>query len=185
MSKNKRNISSINIEVSSSNSKPSRNSKRIRLKSSNHAPACDDFTCKGCDVCEIEIVFTTEDGQGVVELSPDKLFQFALEESSKESSQEHGIAKRLFEMALEGFDKLMSKEEQTLKGKEKETPQKVDTKQTRCQYALCRIAFGIYLPIVEQIHKGIKMFKRIIVEDDDYYDAWIGIGRARISLVCI
>jgi hypothetical protein len=174
---------------------PSQNSKKIRITPSNHAPTCDDSTCTGCDVSEIEIVFTTEDGQGEIELSPDKLLQLALEEFSKESPQEHGggIAKRLFDMALEEFDKLLKKEEKELeskeetvkdKEKEKETRPKVATKQTRYQYATCCVAFGIYLPFIEQIHKGMEIFKQIVVEDECYYDAWIGLGRARISLVC-
>jgi hypothetical protein len=195
MSKNKR---STYIKFNSSSS--SRNSKKIRLTPSNHAPTCEDSTCTGCDVSEIEVIFTTEDGQGEIELSPDKLLQLAIEESSKESPQEHGggIAKRLFDMALEEFDKLILKEEQEIEGEskeveavkrnekeKKETHQKVATKQTRCQYASCCVIFGIYMPLVEQIRKGIEIFKQIVIEDDEYYDAWIGLGRARISLVCI
>ncbi|CAG8466931.1 708_t:CDS:10 [Rhizophagus irregularis] len=151
MSKNKRSYKKLG-------SPPSQNSKKIKLSPSNHAPTCDDSTCTGCDVSEIEIVFTTEDGQGEIELSPVKLLHLALEESSKESSQEHGggVAKRLFDMALEG-----------------------------CQYATCCVAFGIYLPFVEYIRKGVEIFKQITAEDVCYYDAWIGLGRARISLAKI
>ncbi|RGB28833.1 hypothetical protein C1646_818877 [Rhizophagus diaphanus] len=189
MSKSKRNYKKLG-------SPPSQNSKKIKLSPSNHAPTCDDSTCTGCDVSEIEIVFTTEDGQGEIELSPVKLLHLALEESSKESSQEHGggVAKRLFDMALEGFDKLLKKEEkemeskeETVKDKEKEeeTRPKVATKQTRCQYATCCVAFGIYLPFVEYIRKGVEIFKQIAAEDVCYYDAWIGLGRARISLAKI
>ncbi|GBC03902.1 hypothetical protein RclHR1_00540012 [Rhizophagus clarus] len=187
MSKNKRSYK----KLEAYSSLPSQNSKKIRSTPSIHAPTCDDSTCTGCDVSEIEIVFTTEDGQGEIELSPDKLLQLALEESSKESPQEHGngVAKRLFDMALEKFDNLLEKEEkemetkeETVKGKEIETRPKVVTKQTRYQYATCCVAFGIYLPSIEQIRKGIEIFKQIIVEDDCYYDAWIGLGRARISL---
>ncbi|CAG8622092.1 8618_t:CDS:2, partial [Funneliformis mosseae] len=158
MSKNKRSISIINLEASSSDSVSSRSSKKIRLTPSNHAPTCDDSACKGCDVGEVEIVFTTDEGQGV-EPSPNDLLQLALEESSKESSREHGIAKRLFDMSLEGFDKY--------------------------QYAFCCVAFGIYLPIIEHLRKGIEIYKQIIIEDDEYYDAWIGLGRARIYLAKI
>ncbi|RIA99110.1 hypothetical protein C1645_747985 [Glomus cerebriforme] len=197
MSNNKR--SKLNKKFEASSSLSSQTSKKIRLTPSNHAPTCDDSTCTGCDVSEIEVIFTTEDGQGEIELSPDQLFQLALEESSKESPQEHGggIAKRLFDMALEEFDKLILKEEEieveskeaeTIKDKKKEkkeTHQKVVTKQTRFQYASCCIAFGIYLPLIDQIRKGVEIFKQIVIEDDGYYDAWIGLGRARISLVRI
>ncbi|CAG8649261.1 13213_t:CDS:2 [Funneliformis caledonium] len=189
MSKNKRSISIINLEASSSDSVSSRSSKKIRLTPSNHASTCDDSACKGCDVGEVEIVFTTDEGQGV-EPSPNDLLQLALEESSKESSREHGIAKRLFEMSLEGFDKLISLEEQkiemeTVKSKEKEARYRSATKQTRYQYAFCCVAFGIYLPIIEHLRKGIEIYKQIIIEDDEYYDAWIGLGRARIYLAKI
>ena len=194
MSKNRRSISHIKPKSSS----PSRISKRARFASSSHVAVCDDSTCTGCDVSEIEVIFTTEDSQEQIELPPDKLLQLALEESSKEPSKEHGggIAKRLFDMALEEFDKLILKEEQgmeeskgvILKSQEKEkkkTRQKVATKQTRYQYASCCISFGIYMPLVEQIRKGVEIFKQIVIEDDEYFDAWIGLGRARISLVCI
>src|SRR4051794_24577833 len=134
MSKNKRNT------YNSSSSLPSRNSKKVRLTPSNHAPTCEDSACTGCDISEIEVIFTTEDGQGEIELSPDKLLQLAIEESSKESPQEHGggITKRLFDMALEEFDKLILKEEQGVEGEsnevegsKKEKKITVATKQTR------------------------------------------------------
>ncbi|CAI2180232.1 1465_t:CDS:2 [Funneliformis geosporum] len=189
MSKNKRSISVINLEASSSDSLTSQNSKKVRLTPSNHAQTCDDSACKGCDVGEVEIVFTNEEGQEV-ELSPNELLQLALEESSKEPLREHGIAKRLFDMSLEGFDKLITLEEQkieveTVKSKEKEVRYRFATKKTRYQYACCCVAFGIYLPIIEHLRKGIEIYKQIIIEDDGYYDAWIGLGRARIHLAKI
>ena len=50
-----------------------------------HASNCDDVNCKGCEVGEIEIVFTSNGEEGVnneIELNPYQLFQLAQEEAT-------------------------------------------------------------------------------------------------------
>ncbi|RHZ75852.1 hypothetical protein Glove_209g102 [Diversispora epigaea] len=178
--------------------------KKIKL-SDQHAPNCDDSSCRGCDIGEIEVKFTSEDGKEKIKLTPVELFQIALEESSKVVEQDIGIVKRLFDLALEGFESLLVKEkenkrEEKDKEKEEEEEEKrrknkgkkreleevntTSNKQTRYQYALCCIAFGIYLPLVEQIKKGVDILKEIIAEDADFYEGWMELGRGMFALTC-
>lgn len=180
-------------------------SKKIKL-SDQHAPNCDDPSCRGCDVGEIEVTFTSEDGKEKITLTPIELFQVALEESSKEE-HDFGVVKRLFDLALEGFESLLSKEKEKVreesvkerdkrkreveekwenKGKKREFEEDTTTtssEQTRYQYALCCIAFGSYLPLIEQIKKGVDILKGIVTEDANFYKGWIGLGRGLFTLV--
>nr|CAG8441321.1 9851_t:CDS:2 [Entrophospora candida] len=157
-----------------------------------HAPNCDDINCKGCEIGEIEIVFTggsdNEKGDnGEVELKPYQLFQLAQEE----------IAKKLFEMALEGFDKLLL--ESKLQEKKKNdggelvvTTMMDEIDQIKYQYALCCITFGNYLPIDKEIQKGVDMLKELVEgkegernEDEknsEFFESWLALGKGQIYL---
>ncbi|CAG8571066.1 4472_t:CDS:2 [Diversispora eburnea] len=138
--------------------------KKIKL-SDQHAPNCDDSSCRGCDIGEIEVNFTSEDGKEKIKPTPVELFQIALEESSKVVEHDIGIVKRLFDLALE--------------------VNITSNKQTRHQYALCCIAFGIYLPLVDQIKKGVDILKEIVAEDADFYEGWMELGRGMFALMCM
>src|SRR5438067_5498358 len=92
--------------------------KKIKLVSSHkkqqeqkkHASNCDDVNCKGCEVGEIKIVFTGNGEEGVnneIELNPYQLFQEEAISEVNNGGEYNEIAKKLFEMALEGFGKLL------------------------------------------------------------------------------
>ncbi|CAJ0639430.1 16363_t:CDS:2 [Entrophospora sp. SA101] len=179
-----------------------------------HAPNCDDINCKGCEIGEIEIVFTggsdNEKGDnGEIELKPYQLFQLAQEEVTATTSKTNGgggggdngeyneIAKKLFEMALEGFDKLLL--ESKLQEKKKNdggelvvTTMMDEIDQIKYQYALCCITFGNYLPIDKEIQKGVDMLKELVEgkegernEDEknsEFFESWLALGKGQIYL---
>nr|CAG8443125.1 11221_t:CDS:2 [Entrophospora candida] len=142
-----------------------------------HAPNCDDINCKGCEIGEIEIVFTGG--------------------SDNEKGDNGEIAKKLFEMALEGFDKLLLKSK--LQEKKKNdggelvvTTMMDEIDQIKYQYALCCITFGNYLPIDKEIQKGVDMLKELVEgkegernEDEknsEFFESWLALGKGQIYL---
>lgn len=120
----------------------------------DHLSDCTDPTCTGCAAGEIELTFLAEDGTTTTQPpAPIRLLHMALEEASLELSSQHGIgmAKRLFDLAIEGFENLK---------KEAETePQAVET---RYSHATCLVEFGRYLPVEESAKEGVQLLQAII-----------------------
>lgn len=82
-----------------------------KQKTIEHAAGCNDTECKGCAVGEIDIHLTTQDGS---KLSPHDIYYAAMEELEKQTLSEQDIDKqthssivqKLFEMAVEEFERL-------------------------------------------------------------------------------
>ncbi|KAG1148433.1 hypothetical protein G6F37_003413 [Rhizopus arrhizus] len=108
-----------------------------RSKTENHAPGCSDDTCTGCDVGEVEIAFTKDDGEpDDVQPTAQELVDLAIDES-KEGDNE--MARRLFDMALEKF--------------QEEEPD------NRVGYADCLIELGKAIEVEESIKEGLDILK--------------------------
>ncbi|RUS17253.1 hypothetical protein BC937DRAFT_90212 [Endogone sp. FLAS-F59071] len=137
-------------------SQPTKKLKTNTLDSrpGDHLSDCTDPTCTGCAAGEIELTFLAEDGTTTTQPpAPTRLLHMALEEASLELPSQHGIgmAKRLFDLAIEGFESLK---------KEAETePQAVET---RYAHATCLVEFGRYLPVEESAKEGVQLFQAII-----------------------
>ena len=121
-------------------------SKRIKVvkpENNNHAPECSDPNCDGCDVGEIELTFTNDDGSPAAKPAALELFHMAMNEAASEGSKsnENGMAKRLFDMALEAYDK------------EKE--------QDQFGYAQCLIEFGRYFDVLESVKEGVDILRSL------------------------
>ncbi|RUS29379.1 hypothetical protein BC938DRAFT_480729 [Jimgerdemannia flammicorona] len=80
----------------------------------------------------------------------------ALEEASAELYSQHavGMAKQLFDLAIEGFEHL--KEEAAVDAWAVET---------RCAYGTCLVEFGRYLPVQESAKEGVEVFQGVV---DDF-----------------
>ncbi|KAG2181899.1 hypothetical protein INT44_008715 [Umbelopsis vinacea] len=119
-------------------------SKRIKVvksDSQNHAPDCSDPDCDGCDVGEVELTFTNEDGTPADKPTALELFRMAMSEAASEGSKanENGMAKRIFDMALEAYDK--------------------EKDQDQLGYAQCLIEFGRYFDVLESVKEGVEVLR--------------------------
>ncbi|KAG9291006.1 hypothetical protein G9A89_012878 [Geosiphon pyriformis] len=195
---------SLPFDASSSNNIYEFSHKRKKLcfsLDSNHASNCEDSTCTGCAVGEIELDFTEEvdsESHKIIPLKPTpvQLYTLAVEEVEKEASDERGggVAKKLYETALEEFEKLLenSEEEAEKEGvsdKEKskatsslDTTGKLSSKQLKYHYAMCCLSFGQYLQLLSYKLKALGICEKLVRIQEDYAESWIGIGYARIAL---
>lgn len=124
----------------------SSSSKRLKVvkpENINHAPDCSDPDCDGCDVGEIELTFTNEDGSPVTKPAALELFQMAMNEAASEGSKsnENSMAKRLFDMALEAYD--------------------TEKEQDQFGYAQCLIEFGRYFNVLESVKEGVDILRSL------------------------
>ncbi|CAG8480482.1 5189_t:CDS:2 [Paraglomus occultum] len=171
--------------------------------STGHAPNCEDSLCEGCDVGEIEVSFALTDG--TTPPGPSDLFRMAVKESEKENPEEHGggIVKKLYDMAIGEFDRALGEQEEIrrkigkeedlkgetsdksklVKGKEKGREEEYGSYTSLLRdYAMCCLSFGKYMPLISYIKKSIELFEKVIDENNDDGEAWIGLARARIAL---
>lgn len=115
-------------------------SKRVKVVKKdriNHATDCSDPQCEGCDVGEVELAFTNEDGSAANTPSALELFHMAMDEAASEGSKsnENGMAKKLFDLALEEYEK--------------------EKDQDPLGYAQCLIEFGRYFDVIESVKEGV------------------------------
>ncbi|RUP47884.1 hypothetical protein BC936DRAFT_145209 [Jimgerdemannia flammicorona] len=136
------------------NKKPKTNS--LASRAGDHLSDCTDLTCTGCAAGEIELTFLAEDGTTTTQPPPTRLLSMALEEASAELYSQHavGMAKQLFDLAIEGFEHL--KEEAAVDAWAVET---------RCAYGTCLVEFGRYLPVQESAKEGVEVFQGVV---DDF-----------------
>jgi tetratricopeptide (TPR) repeat protein len=119
-------------------------SKRVKVVKTdriNHATDCSDPHCEGCDVGEVELTFTNEDGSAAETPSALELFHMAMDEAASEGSKsnENGMAKKIFDLALEAYEK--EKDEDPL------------------GYAQCLIEFGRYFDVIESVKEGVDILR--------------------------
>ncbi|KAL1917578.1 uncharacterized protein VTP21DRAFT_3971 [Calcarisporiella thermophila] len=130
-----------------------------------HTATCNDIECQGCSTGELEFTFTTEDGV-VTKPSALDLFHMAMEESSlsKASSgseiDNKDIAKRLYDLAIEAFEK--------------------DSERDDFSYATCLLEFGRFWHVEESVREAITLFDKLVKKGDT--NAHIGAGKAKVAL---
>lgn len=128
-------------------STPSIQVKKPKNKRTDHLPDCEDIDCEGCDIGEIEISFIHKgDGDennenGKVQPTADELLIMAKEEYQLNKDSE--IAKRLFDMALEAYEK------------------EDNNQKTGFGYAKCLIELGRALNVSESLQEGYNVFVAI------------------------
>ncbi|KAJ2961589.1 hypothetical protein NQZ79_g3132 [Umbelopsis isabellina] len=115
-------------------------SKRVKVVKKdriNHATDCSDPQCEGCDVGEVELAFTNEDGSAAETPSALELFHMAMDEAATEGSKsdENGMAKKIFDLALEAYE--------------------TEKNQDPLGYAQCLIEFGRYFDVIESVKEGV------------------------------
>ncbi|KAH8548797.1 hypothetical protein BGW37DRAFT_522988 [Umbelopsis sp. PMI_123] len=129
------------VESFVNDSSSSKRVKVVKSDSQNHAPDCSDPDCDGCDVGEIELTFTNEDGTPADKPTALELFRMAMSEAASEGSKvnENGMAKRIFDMALEAYDK--------------------EKDQDQFGYSQCLIEFGRYFDVLESVKEGVEILR--------------------------
>lgn len=129
------------------NQDPSITSENKRTRKEGHAPECTDSQCEGCDVGQVEISFVRKDAQGQpMDTEPDatELLAMAIDEASRDKKvdnddENNGMARRLFDMAIEKFQK--------------------DEPQNRLGYATCLIELGKAIGVKESISEGLEILR--------------------------
>ena len=153
--------------ISVANDSSSKRLKIVKKDSNDHAPDCSDPQCEGCDVGEVELTFTAEDGSPVEKPSALELFHMAMNEAASEGSKsnENGMAKRLFDLALEAYDK------------EKEHDQ--------LGYSQCLIEFGRYFDVLESVKEGVDILRSLenSILESKYSKSVVYIAKGRGILV--
>ncbi|KAI8886639.1 hypothetical protein K501DRAFT_331107 [Backusella circina FSU 941] len=105
-----------------------------KSRSNQHTADCSDKLCQGCDVGQVEISFVRKDGVSM-EPSAQELLAMAMEEASANPD----VAGRLFDMAIEKF--------------QKEEPE------NRTGYAVCLVELGKALDVEESISEGLEILR--------------------------
>jgi tetratricopeptide (TPR) repeat protein len=145
-------------------------SESKRAKSTNkhgHAAECSDKLCQGCDVGEVEITFKDTDGQTTTIVPPAQvLLAMAIEEASKDrqndnDDENNGYARRLFDMAIEKYQK--------------------DEPENRVGYAICLIELGRTVAVQESISEGLEILRGEIKKNNNEQVS-IELARAAIAL---
>ncbi|KAI9271507.1 hypothetical protein BDA99DRAFT_556744 [Phascolomyces articulosus] len=151
---------------------PSVRTKRIKSGEKNgHVPECNDPECEGCDVGEIEISFTRKDESGkdqTFEPSSQELLSMALAESNTTSDQNNNseIVRRLFDMALEQFEK-------------------TDPKDDRSGYATCLVELGRAIDVEESLREGLDIFRGVAKKSPSLMkgEHWLTVAKSAIGLL--
>lgn len=120
--------------------------KRVRKES--HAPDCNDTSCQGCDVGEVEISFVRKDKDGnpiETEPSAQELLAMAIDEASdarqsnNDDENNNDMAHRLFDMAIEKYQK--------------------NEPENKLGYATCLVELGKALNVEESISEGLEILR--------------------------
>lgn len=142
--------------------------KRVKSNAKEgHAPECNDKLCQGCDVGEVEITFKDTDGNPTqVVPAASILLQMALEEAAKDQQNDNddennGISRRLFDMALEKYQK--------------------DEPENRVGYAICLVELGKTIAVQESISEGLEILRGELKKNNTE-DVSLKLARAAIAL---
>ncbi|KAG2190068.1 hypothetical protein INT46_005583 [Mucor plumbeus] len=149
-------------------------SENKRSRSTNvtegHSSDCTDDLCKGCDVGEVEISFVRKDANGKpidTEPSAQELLAMALDEASNDKNNDNedennGIARRLFDMAIEKYQK--------------------DEPENRVGYAACLVELGKAIQVEESISEGLEVLRGELLKRKDDRDVLLKAASAAIAL---
>ncbi|KAG0234747.1 hypothetical protein BGW42_006210 [Actinomortierella wolfii] len=158
-----------------------------------HAQDCTDADCEGCDDGELELKFDQEP-------TAFELLQMARDEAAKEGrskwisdssasttdgnngndiSTTRRMAKKLFDLAIETFEKL-EQARNALPKDQRDSPAMIEE---RIQHAACEVAVGIYMPSLAMVEEGLAKYEQLIKIDaaSSLSSAWVGLAIARIS----
>lgn len=135
-----------------------------------HAEDCADELCKGCDVGEVEISFVRKDADGKpidTEPSAQELLAMAIDEASNDKNNDNddennGIARRLFDMAIEKYQK--------------------DEPENRVGYATCLVELGKAIQVEESISEGLEVLRGELKTKKDDKDVLLKAAGAAIAL---
>lgn len=135
-----------------------------------HSSDCTDELCKGCDVGEVEISFVRKDANGKpidTEPSAQELLAMALDEASNDKNNDNedennGIARRLFDMAIEKYQK--------------------DEPENRVGYAACLVELGKAIQVEESISEGLEVLRGELLKRKDDKDVLLKAASAAIAL---
>lgn len=135
-----------------------------------HAEDCTDELCKGCDVGEVEISFVRKDADGKpidTEPSAQELLAMAIDEASNDKNNDNddennGIARRLFDMAIEKYQK--------------------DEPENRVGYATCLVELGKAIQVEESISEGLEVLRGELKTKKDDKDVLLKAAGAAIAL---
>ncbi|KAG0251390.1 hypothetical protein DFQ27_008782, partial [Actinomortierella ambigua] len=163
-----------------------------RKPDEGHAQDCADPSCEGCADGELEIQFDHEP-------TALELFQMARDEAAKEGryrrpstadddeaaqeekEDEHSkkMAKKLFDLALEAFEKL-EKARDALPKDQRDTREQIEE---RIQHAACEVAVGQYMPAVAMVEEGLAKYGQLMKTEiaATMGSAWVGLAIAEIS----
>ncbi|KAL7328062.1 hypothetical protein PS15p_206387 [Mucor circinelloides] len=135
-----------------------------------HTEDCTDELCKGCDVGEVEISFVRKDADGKpidTEPSAQELLAMAIDEAGKDKNNDNddennGIARRLFDMAIEKYQK--------------------DEPENRVGYATCLVELGKTIQVEESISEGLEVLRGELKIKKDDKDVLLKAASAAIAL---
>ena len=153
---------------------PSIRTKRIRsAEKDGHVSDCSDPECEGCDVGEVEISFVRNDENGqdqTFQPSAQELLSMALNESNTTTAadQDNEIVRRLFDMALEQFEK-------------------TDPKDDRSGYATCLVELGRAIDVEESLREGLDIFRGMAkkVPSSMKAEHWLTVAKAATGLLIL
>ncbi|KAJ3254038.1 hypothetical protein HK103_007577 [Boothiomyces macroporosus] len=140
-----------------------------KQKTIEHAAGCNDTECKGCAVGEIDIHLTTQDGS---KLSPHDIYYAAMEELEKQTLSEQDIDKqthssivqKLFEMAVEEFERLQIND---------------------LVYAKCLYDMGVFLHVEDWFHQAeheLEKFLKSSKENSKNHEGWLLLGKVYLQI---
>ncbi|KAL9540428.1 hypothetical protein MBANPS3_009682 [Mucor bainieri] len=143
---------------------------RSSVAKEGHAEDCTDELCKGCDVGEVEISFVRKDADGNpidTEPSAQELLAMAIDEAGNDKNNDNedennGIARRLFDMAIEKYQK--------------------DEPENRVGYATCLVELGKAIQVEESISEGLEVLRGELKTKKDDKDVLLKAAGAAIAL---
>lgn len=181
-----------------------------RPRHASHHATCSDNSCEGCVVGEVDVQITSAENS---ELSGAELYRAALEErdgrgtksvdtasSSKEpavgdqgeeSDEKRQVVTRLFEMALERFEKDIGINDEEPDARKKMGAGSSNSSapvETRLLYASCLVDFGVYLLLPSHIERATAMFTSCLkdaakVDPSIRASAHLGLAKSNLEYV--
>ncbi|KAI8144051.1 hypothetical protein BJV82DRAFT_667891 [Fennellomyces sp. T-0311] len=144
--------------------------KRVRsTKKDGHVADCNDPECEGCDVGEVEFSFVRKDENGndqTFKPTAHDLLSMAVAEA--ETDQDNDMIRRLFDMALEMFEKAEPED--------------------RTGYATCLIELGRAVGVEESLREGLDILRGMSKKEDASAfttEHWLHVARAALGLLLI
>jgi hypothetical protein len=148
------------------NQDPIVESKRSRSTKEGHAADCSDSLCQGCDVGEVEISFVRKDANGQpidTEPTAQELLAMAIDEAANDTEDEsNGMASRLFDMAIEKYQK--------------------DEPENRVGYATCLVELGRTIQVEESISEGLEILRGELKKQPKNKEVLFKLAGAAIAL---